>query len=79
MDKEEITAEARRLGTFDISTLPDQDCCQFFVPRGPSTAATLGDVRRAEEPLDVASLVGAALGACEREHVVFPAVRSHAL
>src|SRR6185503_9166028 len=41
MDKEEITVEARRIGTFHVSTLPDQDCCQLFVPRSPATAAKL--------------------------------------
>ena len=79
MDKEEITVEARRLGTFEISTLPDQDCCQLFVSRCPSTGATQGQVRRAEEALDIPSLVAAALGGCEKQNIVFPAVRSHAL
>ena len=53
MDKEEITQQARRIGTFEISTLPDQDCCQLFVPRSPATAATLAEVREAEAALDV--------------------------
>jgi thiamine biosynthesis protein ThiI len=79
MDKEEITAEARRIGTFTISTLPDQDCCQLFVPRSPATAATLEVVRRAEEALDVPALVSAAAGAAEDERHVFPAVPSRAL
>ncbi len=79
MDKEEITAEARRLGTFEISTLPDQDCCQLFVPRGPATAAKLHEVRRAEEALDVPALVGAALEACEHQQITLPALRSRAL
>ena len=32
MDKEEITAEAQRLGTYPISIIPDQDCCTLFTP-----------------------------------------------
>lgn len=79
MDKEEITAEARRLGTFEISTLPDQDCCQLFVPRGPSTAAKLHEVLRAEGALDVPALVGAALEACEHQQISFPALGSRAI
>jgi thiamine biosynthesis protein ThiI len=79
MDKEEITAEARRIGTFDVSTLPDQDCCQLFVPKSPATAATLDEVRRAEEALDVPTLVSAAVTAVEDERHNFPAVPSRAL
>jgi tRNA uracil 4-sulfurtransferase len=79
MDKAEITAEAQELGTFPVSTLPDQDCCQLFVPRGPATAATLQEVRRAEEALDVAALVASALAGCESESVVFPPVHAHAV
>lgn len=73
MDKEEITAEARRIGTFETSTLPDQDCCQLYVPRSPATAATLEEVRQAEAALDVASLVAAAVAATTEEKMSFPA------
>ena len=37
MDKQEIVDQARRIGTFDISSIPDQDCCQLFVPKHPAT------------------------------------------
>ena len=72
MDKEEITAEARRIGTFDISTLPDQDCCQLYVPKSPATAATLAQVREAEQALDVRALVREAVAATEEERFEFP-------
>jgi thiamine biosynthesis protein ThiI len=72
MDKEEITAEARRLGTFEVSTLPDQDCCQLFVPKSPATAARLAEVLKAEELLDVAGLVAAALRDTTEERFAFP-------
>ena len=39
MDKEEITAEAQRLGTYPISIIPDQDCCTLFTPKHPATKA----------------------------------------
>ena len=39
MDKDEITAEAQRLGTYPISIIPDQDCCQLFTPKHPATKA----------------------------------------
>ena len=44
MDKDEITAEAQRLGTYPISIIPDQDCCTLFTPRHPVTRARRGDV-----------------------------------
>jgi thiamine biosynthesis protein ThiI len=72
MDKEEITAQARRIGTFAVSTLPDQDCCQLFVPRHPATAARLEDVERAEAALDVAALVATASDGAVEERFEFP-------
>jgi thiamine biosynthesis protein ThiI len=72
MDKEEITAQARRIGTFAVSTLPDQDCCQLFVPRHPATAARPEDVARAEEALDVSGLVATALAGTAEERFEFP-------
>jgi len=74
MDKEEITLQARRVGTFEVSTLPDQDCCQLFVPRSPSTAATLDEVRRAESVLDVDGLVQASARQAVEERFEFPTV-----
>jgi thiamine biosynthesis protein ThiI len=72
MDKEEITAEARRIGTFEVSTLPDQDCCQLYVPRSPAVAARLAQVREAEADLDVAALVASAARDTEEERFAFP-------
>jgi tRNA uracil 4-sulfurtransferase len=73
MDKIEITREARAIGTFETSTLPDQDCCQLFVPRHPATAAKLAEVLRAEEALDIPALVREALAGLEKESFEFPA------
>ena len=72
MDKEEITAEARRIGTFGVSTLPDQDCCQLYVPKSPAVAATLAQVREAESSLDEPALVAAAVEGVEEERFEFP-------
>jgi thiamine biosynthesis protein ThiI len=72
MDKEEITRDARRIGTFEVSTLPDQDCCQLFVPRSPATAAKPDEVHAAEQPLDVDALVAQALASVETERYDFP-------
>ena len=71
-DKEEITQEARRLGTYPISIVPDQDCCTLFVPRRPATRATLEAVERAERNLPVTELIDKALAGIERQDFVFP-------
>jgi tRNA uracil 4-sulfurtransferase len=73
MDKEEITREARHIGTFEVSTLPDQDCCQLFVPKSPSTSARVDELRRAEERLDTAALVETAVRETAEERFRFPA------
>jgi thiamine biosynthesis protein ThiI len=72
MDKDEITQQARRIGTFEVSTLPDQDCCQLFVPKSPSTAARLRELEEAEAALDVGGLVHAAVSQSTDERFEFP-------
>ena len=72
MDKDEITQQARRIGTYAISTLPDQDCCQLFVPRSPATAAQLPEVLDAERALDVRALIAAAVGDTAEERFSWP-------
>jgi thiamine biosynthesis protein ThiI len=66
MDKGEIAAEGVRIGTFETSILPDQDCCSLFVPRHPATRAHADEVAAAEARLDVAALVEQAVLASER-------------
>ena len=72
MDKDEITAEAQRLGTYPISIIPDQDCCTLFTPRHPATRARRGDVERAEAGLDVEAIVSAAVASAAEERFDFP-------
>jgi thiamine biosynthesis protein ThiI len=57
MDKLEITAEARRLQTFEISIEPDADCCTLFVPRHPATRTFEDEIDAAESRLPIAALV----------------------
>ena len=71
-DKEEITREARRLGTYPISIIPDQDCCTLFMPRSPATKARLADVQRAEDALPIAGMVDTAVERAESKEFVFP-------
>src|SRR5204863_3131968 len=64
-DKVEIIDIARRIGTYDISIQPDQDCCSLFVPKHPETKANLLEIEKAEARLDVAETMKAALEASE--------------
>jgi thiamine biosynthesis protein ThiI len=72
MTKEEITAEAMRLGSYAISILPDEDCCTLFTPRHPMTRARLAEVEAAERALPVEAMVAAATAAPEVERVLWP-------
>ena len=72
-DKNEIIAQARVLGTFETSIIPDEDCCTLFVPAHPETHARLDEVEAAEERLDIARMVFEAVGAAEIRRFVFPA------
>ncbi len=72
MDKNEIRAQAERIGTYEISIRPDQDCCQLFVPPQPATRMSAAEARQVEEPLDVQALVGRALEAMETFEYCFP-------
>lgn len=62
MDKEEITAQARRIGTYETSILPDEDCCQVFTPKHPATRAGSGEVEEIERALPIDQLVQDAVG-----------------
>jgi thiamine biosynthesis protein ThiI len=74
LDKEEITAQAQRLGTYPISIMPDQDCCTLFTPRHPATKARPVDVRDAEGALPIADMVDEAVRAAVVEHFNFPVI-----
>ena len=66
MDKEEIVRIARKIGTFDTSILPYEDCCTVFTPKHPKTRPQVGDLEEAEKALDVAALVAEAVDNIER-------------
>jgi thiamine biosynthesis protein ThiI len=72
MDKVEITAEARHLGTFDISIEPDQDCCKLFVPAHPSTRTRIDDIRKIERSLDITGLTKQGTDKAELSEFSFP-------
>ena len=65
-DKEEIVRLARKIGTFDTSILPYEDCCTVFTPKHPRTKPKIADVERVEAALDVDALVQEAIEGRER-------------
>ena len=69
MDKEEIVRIARKIGTFETSILPYEDCCTVFTPRHPRLHPMLGELEAAEAALDVDGLVAAAADGIERIRV----------
>ena len=72
MDKDEITAEAIRIGTYPISIIPDQDCCTLFTPRNPLTRARIADVEAAERALPIDEIVQRAVDQAVVEEFEFP-------
>lgn len=69
MDKSEIIVEAKRIGTFETSIEPHDDCCSFLMPRNPATSSTPWDLDAAEKRLDVEAEVRALLASVERVRV----------
>ncbi len=72
MDKDEISAEAERIGTYPISIIPDQDCCTLFTPKHPATRATRSAVEEAERALPIEEMVERAVKAAALEEFRFP-------
>jgi thiamine biosynthesis protein ThiI len=74
MDKNEIVDQARALGTFETSILPDQDCCTLFMPAHPETRADLAEVQRIEERFDIDRMVRDAVRATEKMSFQYPSM-----
>ena len=66
MDKEEIVRLSRKIGTFDTSILPYEDCCTVFTPRHPRTHPVLEEVVQYEAALDIEGLIQRAMEGVER-------------
>ena len=72
MDKQEIIDQARRIGTFETSSIPDQDCCQLFVPKHPATKARFADVEDDEARFDVKEMLRYGIDNALEEEFSFP-------
>lgn len=72
MNKEEIIRQAKDLGTYEIAIIPDQDCCQLFIPKHPVLRATLEEAREAEARLEIPRLLEMGLKATAVHHYTWP-------
>lgn len=71
MDKSEIMDIALKIGTYDISAQPYEDCCTIFVPKHPATKPKLYEVKSAESLLDTDELLDRAMETLEKQIVTF--------
>ncbi len=66
MDKEEIMTIARRIGTYDTSILPYEDCCTVFVPKEPKTKPKVDACEKEESRLPLTELISQAIAETEK-------------
>lgn len=71
MDKTEIIEIAQKIGTFETSILPEEDCCTVFSPKKPVTKPRLERIERSESALDVEKLIEDAIANVEVEDIEF--------
>lgn len=64
-DKEETMALARKIGTYETSIEPFEDCCTIFLPKNPAIHPKLDRVREAERAMDIDALVKKAVEGIE--------------
>ena len=64
-DKDEIMEVARRIGTYETSILPYEDCCTVFVPKHPVTKPKLEELRASEAAVDFSEMIEKAIADTE--------------
>ena len=69
LDKLEITEQAIKIGTYETSILPYEDCCTVFTPRHPTTKPKVEQLIEAEQALDTEALVAEAVANTESVYV----------
>ena len=65
MDKSDIIDIAQEIGTYDISIVPEEDCCSVFAPKRPITKPKLERIEKSEEKLDIEALIEGAMATIE--------------
>ena len=71
MDKTEIIEVAQKIGPFETSILPEEDCCKVFSPKKPVTKPKLDRIEKSENKLDVEKLIQDAIDNIEVEDIEF--------
>lgn len=71
MDKSDIVDIAKKIGTFETSILPEEDCCSVFSPRKPVTKPRLEKIEKSETALEIEKLVQDAIDKIEVEDIEF--------
>jgi thiamine biosynthesis protein ThiI len=66
MDKEEIIQLARKIGTYEISIRPQEDCCTLFVPKHPATKSNVEKIKKLERKLKVKQMINKTMKEIER-------------
>lgn len=69
-DKQEIVEIAQKIGTFETSILPFEDCCTVFLPKNPLIKPRVELVEREESKLDIEALISQAISDTSTERVV---------
>ncbi|KGJ49225.1 thiamine biosynthesis protein ThiI [Clostridium sp. NCR] len=67
MDKSEIIKIAQKIGTFETSVIPEEDCCTVFSPKSPVTKPKLDRIEKSESSLDIEKLIQDAIDNMEVE------------
>lgn len=70
-DKEEIIDRAKKIGTFETSILPYEDCCTVFVPKHPVTKPSLDNLRASESLVNWEPLILEAINNTEVKRIYF--------
>ena len=68
-DKEEIVEKAQKIGTFETSILPYEDCCTVFVPKHPVTKPKVDKLRESEALVDFEPLIEKAIADTEKMYI----------
>ncbi len=69
MDKNEIIAISRQIGTFETSILPYEDCCTVFTPKHPRTRPTLQLIENAQNAVDWSEMIERAIQSAKFEYI----------
>ncbi|MBQ3378914.1 MAG: tRNA 4-thiouridine(8) synthase ThiI [Clostridia bacterium] len=71
MDKTEIVALSRKIGAFETSILPYEDCCTVFTPKHPKTRPSVEEVKAAEAAFNFAPLIAEAMDNIKKIRINF--------